>query len=263
MGRNSGDDEARLRIEKRVSGLPYWYHKIELPHGIVTPGWAPINPSAYGVPDCLEGKRVLDVGAWDGYWTFLALQRGAREVVAIDDFSDFLGRLRGSERQGWDTFDLCRELLGYEEARCKRIEMSVYDATEQAFGRFDTIFFFGTLYHLRYPLLALDQLASICDGEIFVESAILDDYSPYQGGLGHGYKGDQMVMEFYPGRQYGENATNWWVPTLHCLIHMIAAAGFSQECRAWKLLNKPETLDRCRGFVHGRKVSPSITTCDG
>jgi tRNA (mo5U34)-methyltransferase len=38
------------------------------------------------------GKRVLDIGAWDGYWTFEALKRGAREVLAIDDFSDYMGK---------------------------------------------------------------------------------------------------------------------------------------------------------------------------
>jgi tRNA (mo5U34)-methyltransferase len=39
---------------------------------------------AYQVLPDLTGKRVLDVGAWDGFWTFECLKRGAREVVAID-----------------------------------------------------------------------------------------------------------------------------------------------------------------------------------
>jgi tRNA (mo5U34)-methyltransferase len=237
---------------QKVGAMPYWYHRIELPNGILTPGWAPYDASAYGVPASLEGKRVLDVGAWDGYWTFEALKRGAREVVAIDDFSDYLGRLENKDRRAWENFDLCRDALGYTADTCRRIDMSVYDVSEQALGRFDVIFFFGTLYHLRHPLLALDRLAAICDDEIYVESAILDDFSPYQGGMGHGYPGGQMVMEFYPTTEYGNNPTNWWVPTLQTMAHMVRASGFT-NVKYWKLLDNPPKLSRCRGFVAGKK----------
>ena len=155
-------------LQERVQSFPYWYHKIQLPHGIVTPGWAPIDARAYGIPADLTGKRVLDVGAWDGYWTFEALKRGAYQAVAIDDFSDYLGLLDNSQRRAWETFDLCRDALGYSELQSPRFDMTVYDANESALGgKFDTIFFFGTLYHLRHPLLALDRLAALCREEIY------------------------------------------------------------------------------------------------
>jgi tRNA (mo5U34)-methyltransferase len=243
---------SREQIISQVSHFPYWYHRIELPHGVVTPGWAPLNIDSYGIPDRLDGKRVLDVGAWDGFWTFEALKRGADEVVAIDDFSDFLGDLKDSQRKAWETFDLCRSLLGYDEKRCRRTEMSVYDISEERLGRFDVVMFFGTLYHLRHPLLALDRISEVCNKEIFVESAILDDFSPYRGGIGHGYSGGQVVAEFYPGRQYADNNTNWWVPTIRCLLGMLHAAGFTNS-RGWKLTEQPSALAYCRGFAHGQK----------
>src|SRR5215468_5571697 len=115
-------------LQKRIKAFPFWYHKVRLPVDgggeVTTPGWAPLDPKLYSTPVDLSGKRVLDVGAWDGYWTFEALRRGAREAVAIDDFSDYLGALRTEERKAWATFDLCREALGYGEDRCKRIEIS-------------------------------------------------------------------------------------------------------------------------------------------
>ena len=58
--------------------------------------------------------------------------------------------------------------LGYSEDQCKRTEMSVYNISPEIIGIFDVIFFFGTLYHLRYPLLALDKLAAVCTESIFV-----------------------------------------------------------------------------------------------
>ncbi len=240
-------------LQKRAAEFPYWYHKIELPGGVVTPGWAPISPAAYRVPADLSGKSVLDVGAWDGFWTFEALKRGAKRVLAIDDFSDHLGSATNAERRAWATFDFCREALGYAEDRCQRREMSVYDISEEQVGRFDIVFCFGTLYHLRHPLLALDRLAAVCDSEIYVESAVLDDFSPYRGGLGKGYAGGQMVAEFYPDDQYGANHTNWWVPTILCLAHMVRAAGFD-PVEGWKLTDNPEQLAFCRGFAHGRKL---------
>ncbi|MGE5567599.1 MAG: DUF1698 domain-containing protein [Rhodospirillales bacterium] len=240
-------------LKEGVARFPYWYHRIELPGGVVTPGWAPINRDAYRIPADLSGKTVLDVGAWDGFWSFEALRRGAARVLAVDDFSDYLGTLQQSDRRAWETFDFCRAALGYSEERCQRREMSVYDITEENAGRFDVVFCFGTLYHLRHPLLALDRLSAVCDGEIYVESAILDDYSPFRGGLGRGYPGGQMVAEFYPDSQYGGNPTNWWVPTLHCLAHMVRAAGFD-AVEAWKLTDNPGHLAFCRGFARGVKT---------
>lgn len=239
-------------LARRVEAMPYWYHRIELPGGVVTPGWAPHSAEAYRLPQDLSGRRVLDVGAWDGYWTFEALRRNARQVVAIDDFSDYLGKLDKRDRRAWETFDLCRDAFGYRADRCDRVEMSVYDVDESVLGRFDIVMFFGTLYHLRYPLLALDKLASVCDEAIFIESAILNDFSPYRGGIGKGYDGQQYVAEFYPGDQYGGNDTNWWSPTLHCLAAMTVAAGFP-HVQGWKLMENPQQVGHCRGFVAGRR----------
>lgn len=245
------EEEATRDLAERVRCQPYWYHRIPLPGGIHSPGWAPLYPETYELPDRLDGMRVLDVGAWDGYWTFEALKRGAREVVAIDDFSDTQGVEHSVAWRSWSTFDLCKEALGYDDSVCRRIEMSVYEASEAFLGRFDVILFFGTLHQLRYPLLALDRLAAICDGEIYIESPILDDYSPYRGLLA-GYPNGQMLMEYYPERQYGNNPANNWSPTLQCLGLMVRSAGFP-EPEGWKLEDRPRRLSLCRGFVKARK----------
>ena len=121
-------------------------------------------------------------------------------------------------------------------------------------GRFDIVFFFGTIYHLRYPLYGLDKLAAVCDQEIYVESAILDDFSPYHG-LGKG-AGSEMVMEFYPDAQLANNLSNWWVPTLMCLGHMVRSAGFD-PVEAWKLTDAPQQVAHCRGFAKGTKPTGS------
>ncbi len=251
-------------LAQRVAAVPYWYHKIELPDGLFTPGWSPVDAGKYNIPDDLTGKRVLDVGAWDGFWTFEALKRGAAEVVAIDDFSDLLGTLEEGQRNKWETFDLCREALGFNDMDsresyrndkgqiCSRKEMNIYNITEELLGRFDVIFLFGTIYHLRYPLLALDVLSKISDGSIYIESAVSDDYSPYKGGINKGYPANDMIMEFYPGNQYGDNENNWWCPTLQCLCEMVKSAGWT-DVDAWPLVDEPKLVKACRGFVSATK----------
>lgn len=241
-----------FELASKVAEFPYWYHRIELPGGVVTPGWAPLAVDAYRIPEDLTGKRVLDVGAWDGYWTFEALKRGASQVVAIDDFSDYLGAIGEEDRKAWQTFDLCKSAFGYTDEQCQRIEMSVYDVSESELGSFDVVFFFGTLYHLRYPLLALDVLSAVCKEQIFIETAVCDEFSPYQGGFGHGYPGGQVVMEFYPNTEYGNNNTNWWAPNISCLGLLAMSAGFL-DVNVWKLTDTPTHLSHCRGFCHGVK----------
>jgi tRNA (mo5U34)-methyltransferase len=247
-----------MDIIEKIKTIPYWYHRIELPNNIVTPGWSPICADKYAIPEDLTGKRVLDIGAWDGYWTWEALSRGAKEVVAIDDFSDDLGSI---DRQGnWDSFDICREAFGFEQKAgrwrnkqkqvVRRLEMSIYDVEE--LGRFDIVFFFGTIYHLKHPLLALEKISAICDGELYIESAICDDYSPYRGGLDGGYRNSDMVAEFYPGDEFGENKGNWWNPTLKCLGYMLQASGFP-TVELWRLTENPNSVMQCRGFAFAGK----------
>ncbi len=93
-----------MSLQEQVDALP-WYHRMELPGGVVTPGWAPMSPAAYQVPKDLTGKRVLDVGAWDGYWSFEAMKRGARQVVAIDNGRMVPERLQMARDGGAITID--------------------------------------------------------------------------------------------------------------------------------------------------------------
>jgi tRNA (mo5U34)-methyltransferase len=88
---------------------------------------------------------------------------------------------------------------------------------------------------------------------VCVESAILDDFSISRGGLSRGY-GNQMVMEFYPRDEYGQNNSNWRVPTLAVPAHMVGSAGF-KDVEAWKLQENPPNAARCRGFAKGWKSS--------
>ena len=243
-------------LQDRVDAVPYWYHRIELPGRVITPGWAPINSDAYRVPSDLTGLRVLDVGAWDGYWSFEALRRGAREVLAIEDFSDHIAPQEEAPRN-WDTFDLCREAFGFSPETCRREELSLYDLTPERHGMFDVVFFFGTLYHCRYPLLALDTLSAVCKTAIYIESATCNRCSGYNEA--DGYNQRDVVAQFFSKGAFGQ-PTNWWMPTIECMALMVQAAGWPNS-EAWELTETPANIPECRGFAVGYKDrEPTDTT---
>src|SRR5271168_4708831 len=80
-----------------------WYHSIELPDGQVIPGLQTLEQlrtriDRFPLPADLTGKRALDIGAWDGWFTFEMERRGA-EVVAVDSTEHA-------------TFHAAREILG-------------------------------------------------------------------------------------------------------------------------------------------------------
>src|SRR4051812_24255739 len=69
-----------------------WWHSIPLGKdvngdNVITPGECPHTHTPldttyithrFGMPEDLTGKRVLDIGAWDGLFSFEAEKRGAK-----------------------------------------------------------------------------------------------------------------------------------------------------------------------------------------
>lgn len=102
-------------------------------------------------------KSVLDIGCWDGYWSFYAERRGAREVLATDD--------QTQNSAGGKGVALARELLGSKVEI--NLDMSVYDLASLN-RKFDVILFFGVYYHLFDPFYALAQIRHCCHKDTIV-----------------------------------------------------------------------------------------------
>ena len=71
----------RERERKTVEDIS-WFHSVDLGDGVVTPGAK--SPEllraefdSLGLPSDMTGLRVLDIGAWDGFFSFEAESRGA------------------------------------------------------------------------------------------------------------------------------------------------------------------------------------------
>jgi tRNA (mo5U34)-methyltransferase len=196
-----------------------WYHTLELP-GHTTDGIFDLRPHVprYGIPADLSGRRVLEIGTWDGFWAFELERRGAAEVHAIDlddeAALDWPPRRRPQafpEVPRGGGFAIARELLG---STVQRHVLSVYDATpERLGGRFDLVFCGSVLIHLRDQLLALERIAGLlAPGGLFI-SAEEYDRLPLP------------VARFHANR---EKAVVFWLPTRRAWRQMIWYAGFDE-----------------------------------
>ena len=150
-----------------------WYHKIELDKGIVTPGydfddlWLPLKEEMSKVD--FGNKKVLDIGCWDGLWSFEAEKLGAAEVFATD-----IHNQRSFSEQGSITFEFAKKHL---KSKVKYREASVYDIDHYFQNQFDIVIFFGVLYHLRYPQLGIAKIRNSLKkgGILLMETASLLD----------------------------------------------------------------------------------------
>ena len=80
----------------------------------------------------------MDIGAFSGAWSFASEDAGS-EVVSLDVLSPY--------ENGYAEFHDIRK------SSCIHCQCSVYDLNPFLFPKFGFVFFAGTLYHLKHPVL--------------------------------------------------------------------------------------------------------------
>ena len=192
----------------------HWAHTIDLGDGAVTPGYWPASDFIRRALDQVDfrGKKVLDVGCWDGLWSFEAEKRGAALVWATDD---------RSQRPWRDqpTVELARQLL---QSRVRYFpDVPVFDVPKLGIADFDVVLFFGVYYHLKDPLLALSRLR-----QVMKTGAVL----LVEGEVIHGSQ--ECFARFCYRQHHSGDPSNWWVPTVPCLRQWIECSYFEVEAEA-------------------------------
>ncbi|WP_051670416.1 methyltransferase domain-containing protein [Bryobacter aggregatus] len=219
-----------------------WYHSIELPDGSLIEGLQSIDQlkhriAQFDLPERMDGLRVLDIGAWDGWFTFEMERRGAT-VTAIDLVEN-------------PRFLEARSLLG---SKAEYLTMGVYDLDPAKIGRFDIVLFFGVLYHLKHPLLGLEKVCSVATGTVCVESFVSDDGSE---------PNRPPVMEFYEGTELCGQFDNWAGPNTSCLLAFCRTAGLV-DVRLKSVLDQRAHIqcDRQWRLPIGPESAPKITAIE-
>ncbi len=208
-----------------------WFHNLHLPDGSETAPthplgdfprmkWEQISPH---VPPDLTGLTALDIGCNAGFYSFELARRGAR-VRALDIDRHYL------QQAAWAA-----GRYGLQDA----IEFqhgSVYSLARSP-GQYDIVWFFGVLYHLRHPLLALDILRGVVRQKLFLQT--LTSPGGAQAIPPQNITLDEraaMNREGWPRMAFIERTlendpTNWWAPNSACVEAMLRAAGFRVVAR--------------------------------
>jgi tRNA (mo5U34)-methyltransferase len=152
--------------------VPLWFHTFALASGVYTPGIARDHGYRLAVlgADRFAGRNVLDVGAFDGFYSFLAEVRGARRVVAVDNeqYVDWVRARFGVTLEGGAGF---RAIAGLVASRVEYRRMDALDVRELG-ERFDVALCFGILHRVTDPVALLRALAGVLapGGEIVLET---------------------------------------------------------------------------------------------
>jgi len=202
-------------VQKEVAKIKWW-HTIDLGNGVITPGLdqSVAKLKTLGIPEDLSGMTVLDIGAWDGFFSFEAERRGAQRVLAIDSFC--------WNGEGWGTkagFELARKTLS---SKVEDMEMEVLDISPERTGTFDLVLFLGVLYHTRHPLLSLERVFSVTRNHLILETACDMMWSR------------RPAMAFYPQGELDADPTNWWGPNAAAVEAMLKTVGFRRVELVWQ-----------------------------
>jgi tRNA (mo5U34)-methyltransferase len=214
-----------------------WFHSIDLGNGVRTRGMTTqvLGPESF---PSFAGRSVLDIGAWDGYHSFLAERAGAARVVALDHY--VWGVDIGARQKYWaecaargelpdhgkDMTDFWRPDLpgrrGFDFARAalgSAVEPVVADfmTTDlDELGCFDVVLYLGVLYHMKVPLTALERVRQVTTSVAVVETEAV--HVPDAT--------DVPLLLFEAGDAVAHDYGNWYVPTLRGLKELCRAAGF-------------------------------------
>jgi tRNA (mo5U34)-methyltransferase len=219
---------ARSGLEAEIRVLGPWFHDLDL-HGVRTMPehplggflsdlWEMVEPA---FPADMTGMTVLDIGCNAGFYSLRLHARGAR-VTGIEHDARYLRQAR-----------FAAEVLG---ADIEYLLLDVYDV-DRLERQFDYVLFMGVLYHLRYPLYALDKVARLPRERLVVQSMIrgvpdtLPLRSDYPIGERTVFEDPRFPAMYFIEEQFAGDPTNWWIPNPAGMEAMLRSAGLRIEER--------------------------------
>lgn len=220
-----------------------WFHQIDLGDGVFTRSVAPRpgpQPQDHPqtrwrkikdvMPADMRGMRVLDVGCSDGFFSIEMAKRGA-EVFSVDASRHAVRKLRWLR----DHLKLPNIQVRYQDIYRLHEGLSLGDRFTLALRRrlwqlryllsgrtlpppkpwvprhFDFVLMFALLYHVKEPLLALEQVVPYSE-VLLIETIAVDDEM-------------NSHLKYHPP-QAGVTVNPKWHPTTRCLKDMLGWAGY-------------------------------------
>lgn len=204
-----------------------WYHEFDFGNGMRATSDTPDVEAHRGVWTFIEkhlsaidftGKSVLDVGCWDGFWSFHAEKRGASSVLATDDCS-----------QNWSQgggIHIAKRLLNSNITIDQ--DVSVYEISKLN-RTFDIVLCLGVYYHLIDPFAAFAQIRQCCHDKTIVV---------FEGEATLGIRPDTAFQDFR------NPSGSLYLPTPYALAQLLRAAYFTIDKQEWRSTPRAPSLRR-------------------
>jgi len=210
-----------------------FYHTVDVPgHGVVQGQWDLRGKEADYLGDVkLDGRSVLEIGPASGHLSFWMEKQGA-DVTVFDlaedgrwDFVPFHGldlqhehdtrkvHLRRLQNSWW----LLREA---HRAKAQAVYGTVYQI-DPSFGRFDVVTLNSVLLHLRDPMGAMINAASVC-GKTLVVTEVGEDHYHRRTP----WKRNPMAASFIPRAARPQGFDAWFNLPAGLVSEMMQILGF-------------------------------------
>jgi len=245
-------------LTRRVGELGEWFHNLDLNGVSTAPNhflgdfpnikWKHIAPA---IPLDLSGATVLDIGCNGGFYSLEMKRRGAKHVVGIDVDDRYLNQAR-----------FAAETLGLEIEFAKK---SVYQVDSLP-GQFDYVLFMGVLYHLRYPLYALDKVVQKVAGKLVFQTMIRGSEEVREWEKNYHFwekkifNDERFPCAYFIEHRYSNDPTNWWVPNRAAAEAMLRSSGMKivehPESETWICV--PEKVSRDGHFIQELELSGTL-----
>ena len=241
-----------------------WFHNLHLDDGTQTrfgseqdtklgdfPRWKWDGLKDH-LPADLAGARVLDIGCNAGFYSFELAKRGA-DVLGIDHDPRYLDQARWAA----DHIDTGTGRVTFEPGDAYGL---LHDTRT-----FDLIVFMGVLYHLRYPMLALDAVSARLEpgGSLLFQTLTMP--GPLPGPEHEAHAADMPLNEREPmldtaypklafiEHRWAGDPTNWFAANPAACEAMLRSTGLTELRKladeAW-LAKKPQrSADPPMGYL--------------
>ena len=272
------DDE----VKKMLDSVDGWYHYFKIGNTENTNTITSLNYQMWIsqiIPTDLSGKTVLDIGANDGFYSFLCESRGAERIFAMDTnnrelndaclekFKEFIGKRGGEERTlgndvvgqpifknvgSTERFQILKKILN---SKVDYELMSVYDL-DSIKETFDIGLFFGVYYHLENPVLALQKIFPKINDSLFLSGHIVETGEPkmYEN---LSYWNNWSFLPHLVSSDHPREQSPRWIASSDYLLRIGEKIGF-KKCVLLDTLDMKSDVRHT--FVTGKEYDETIET---
>jgi len=205
------------------------FHTLRFPNGFTIKGkWdMSIVLEHFKIPKDLSGKKVLEIGPANGYFSFEMSKRGAN-VVAIDLHRD------------WWSEEI-------NQLMSANVKFKVQDirTLDESFGKFDIVFSANVLQHNKDIIGNMERIRKVTKEKAIISIGIMEDSRLNDLPLA-------LLVGNFRTLTTGKKVGTFWRPNMVCFKKIAQIAGFKkvEEISTYTISNEDGKNKFLGGVIH-------------